>query len=40
MTKNENFRSFAFWRSLAALGKVQACLTLRSFAQAFRVKIC
>ena len=40
MIENENFRSFAYWRTLAALGIVQASLTLLSFAQAFRVKIC
>ena len=40
MIENEKFRLFAFLRSLAALGIVQASLTLRSFAQAFRVKIC
>ena len=40
MIENENFRSFASWRTLAALGIVQASLTLLSFAQAFRVKIC
>ena len=40
MQENENFRLFAYRRTLAALGIVQASLALLSFAQVFRVKIC
>ena len=40
MIEKENFRSFAYRRTLAALGIAQTSLALLSFAQAFRVKIC
>lgn len=40
MIENENFRLFAYRRTLAALGIAQACLALLSLAQDFHVKIC